>query len=272
MRQFVASVLPDNKGRIALSEKEQKYLMSVLRMKEDDSVEVSFPNGKLATMKICFVNGDSKKNKKIELQLSELFEDFSSANSDEGECTEFWLFQFLPKGPKMDLIVRQAVECGANVIVPIIGEYSVVGKKQDSAKESINKVERWNRIIREARQQSGSKINTKIFSPCTIQEAIELWNENIGNKNKKGFVLRERDENQKSIFTVLNDIDGEKKIRIGFAIGCEGGISPSEIELLEKNGFEGIHFKTNILRAETAALYAFAVLQTAVMEWEEWKK
>lgn len=272
MRQFIASNLPDNKGRVALSEKEQRYLISVLRLKEDDKIEVSFPNGIMATMKIHFFKSDSKKSQNVELVLCEPLEKDTEKKSIENTGPDFWLFQFLPKGPKMDLIVRQAVECGASTIVPIIGEYSVVGKKSESAKESANKVERWNRIIREARQQSGSKINTKILSPCTVDEAMKLWKKNSDFRDQRGFVLREREESQKSIYALLKDVKDSEKIRIGFAIGCEGGISPSEISVLEENSFAGIHLKTNILRAETAALYSFAVLQTAIMEWEEWTK
>ena len=70
---------------------------------------------------------------------------------------------------------------------------------------------------------------------------------------------------------MLNDIEDYKKSKIAFAVGCEGGISPKELEILKQNEFNPIHFRTNILRAETATLYSFAVLQSAIMEFTEWK-
>ena len=260
MRQFIASCLPDNDGKIVLTEKEQRYLINVLRLKSGSHIDVSFPDGTMGEMQI--------NSCRLELihrvEKSDSVEEFSLG-------PEFVLFQFLPKGPKMDLIVRQATECGASLIVPVISEYSVVGKKQDSQKENKNKVERWERIIREARQQSGSKTATKIISPCNIEDAMLIWNESC-EKQKKGFVLREKEASQESVFNLLKDIDDINNLKIGFAIGCEGGISPSEIEVLQKNEFLPIHLKTNILRAETATLYSFAVLQSAIMESAVWKK
>ncbi len=260
MRQFISSCLPDKNGKIDLTEKEQRYLINVLRLKNGNTLEVSFPDGTMATMQI------NATTLELITEVKAIVDD-SLENSFAGP--EFIVFQFLPKGPKMDLIVRQATECGASLIVPIIGEYSVVGKKQDSQKENKNKVERWERIIREARQQSGSKIATKIVNPCSINDAMNIWNEHC-EKQKKAFVLCEKDAQQKSVFSLLKDIDDIHNCKIGFAVGCEGGISPKEIEILMKNEFFPIHFKTNILRAETATLYSFAVLQSAIMESTIW--
>ena len=262
MRQFVVSCIPDKNGNILLNEKEQRYLFNVLRLKTGNKIDVSFPDGTMATMQI--------NSAKLEL-VNQPVKEISLCEENPSNGPDFFVFQFLPKGPKMDLIVRQSTECGVSVIIPIIGEYSILGKKQDSLKENKNKVERWARIIREARQQCGSKIATKIESPCTLDEAMSFWN-NACEKQKKGFVLRERDERQESIFTLLGDIEDIKNCKIGMAIGCEGGISPREIEILEKNGFLPIHLKTNILRAETATLYSIAVLQSAIMEASVWKK
>ena len=55
------------------------------------------------------------------------------------------------------------------------------------------------------------------------------------------------------------------------AVGAEGGISPEEIELMQKGGFISVHFATNILRCETAAIYGIAALQTALMEKNIWQ-
>ena len=58
--------------------------------------------------------------------------------------------------------------------------------------------------------------------------------------------------------------------KIGIAVGSEGGISEKEISILQENGFYLVHFKTNVLRAETASLYGIAAIQTAITELEEW--
>ena len=65
-----------------------------------------------------------------------------------------------------------------------------------------------------------------------------------------------------------NSAAGKEKItKIGIAVGNEGGISPSEIKLLNEKGFfSTIHFDVNILRCETAALYGIAAVQSAISQ------
>ena len=270
MRQFIASTNPDKKGKIALTEKEQRYLISVLRLKDGSLIDVSLPEGCMIQMQLNSSKNDGKKNPAVELLVVSSENLTNNEQLQKVDCPQFILFQILPKLPKMDLIVRQATECGACLIIPIIGEYSVMGKTFDK-KDSANKVARWERIVREARQQSGSTNATKIMPPCSIDDAMKLWN-SFCDGEKKGFVLREKDDNQKSFFRLLENIEDIKNCKVGMVIGCEGGISPAELDILEKNEFCAIHLKTNILRAETAALYTFAVLQTAVMEFNEWRR
>lgn len=279
MRQFVSATMPDKKGRLSLSAKERRYLVSVLRLSEGDSVDVRLPNGILCAMKIHFCSGDIRGTTIVELLVADNapFTD----NIDEVLCQsgiQFWLFQFLPKGQKMDLIVRQATECGVAVIVPIMGEYSVGAKDVANVSSGAKRLERWERIIREAQQQSGSPVATKVMAALNPEQAITLWQNGITNiasvpqENKSlAFMLRERQEEQDGLYSVLRkNADGLLHGRVALAVGCEGGISFSEICLFEENGFMPIHFKTNILRAETAALYGLAALQTAIMEYESW--
>ena len=181
---------------------------------------------------------------------------------------ELWLFQFLPKPQKIDLIVRQATECGVSRIVPVKGEYSP---------PSQGRTERWRRIIREARQQSGSPTATDIPEPMSAQEAAALWRDQSAAVSSAAFMLCEKaDANGPSCSLFSRIADAVQKAgaplqRIALAVGCEGGISPAEKNLFEQSGFMPIHFKTNILRTETAALYGLAALQSAVTEYEKWK-
>ncbi len=275
MRQFIVSVMPDIKGKIVLNDKERRYLINVLRLKTGDKIDVRLPNGILHSMNLQVSRGDTKKSSMVELYSNEPLQDVSVSDTCiDNQGVDYWLFQLLPKNPKMDLIVRQATECGAKAIVPILGEYSVAITKKETNSDHISKVGRWERIIREAKQQCGSSVDTKIFMPCSLFDAITLWQENI-EKTKKdslGFVLRERQEGQENLFSIIREKQDFSNISIGFVVGCEGGISPSELALLEKNSFYPIHLQTNILRAETAALYSFAVLQTVVGEYNEWKE
>ena len=63
----------------------------------------------------------------------------------------------------------------------------------------------------------------------------------------------------------LKEVLQNKKIKkAAVAVGCEGGISPVEIDLLSAGGFSAVHFPGNILRCETAALYGIAAVQSAL--------
>ena len=80
-------------------------------------------------------------------------------------------------------------------------------------------------------------------------------------------MLSERKEKENSIANILkrtaSDVSFIKKAAL--AVGSEGGISPAEVEILQKEHFEPIHFDVNILRCETAALYGIAAVQSAIL-------
>ena len=286
MRQFVSSCMPDSKGRIALTKKEFRYLSRVLRLQSGTPIDVRLNDGRFVSMLFCadktepFLAAADTTAAKATAQngatTANAAAALSPADEESGVETqgaaafvpELWLFQFVPKTQKIDLIVRQAAECGVSRIVPVKGEYSP---------PSQGRTERWQRIIREARQQSGSPTATLIQEPLGAHEAAALWRGQSAALRSAAFMLCEKPEGNASSCSLFSRIGeavqkaGGPLQRIALAIGCEGGISPGERILFEQSGFMPIHFKTNILRTETAALYGLAAVQSAVTEYEEWK-
>ena len=291
MRQFVLEKNPDKKGIISLSGKDYRYLRQVLRVKTGDMVSVRFPDGSLKNSTVAKVDENQRT---VTLQLcadtSGLAAGGAGASSsltrgvqaEEIQQTvetniEYWLFQFIPKPQKFEQIVRQATECGVKRIVPIIGEYSE--KSSISALQGQGaKKERIHRIIKEARQQSGSPVNTVVEEPVSLERAVELWQEQgeqqeqtgrqVQSVASVGFVLSERNDGDGNIRKILQKPELKGKIaRIGIACGSEGGISPQEVDFLIKKGlFYPLHFSVNILRCETAALYGIAAIQSYANE------
>ncbi|MCQ2591192.1 MAG: 16S rRNA (uracil(1498)-N(3))-methyltransferase [Treponema sp.] len=302
MRQFIVDKNPDKAGLIYIDGKDFKYLRQVLRVKVGDMLYVRLLDGSLENTTVAKIDD---KAKKITIQLCEKSGSITrgvQAEAIEQEVgnngMEYWLFQFIPKPQKLEQIVRQATECGIKNIVPIIGEYS---EKSSVEALSGSKKERLERVIKEARQQSGSPVETKIFEPVSLEAAVEMWNEavelqlveknDLENHEKRdeialGFVLSERADGCQSLSEIIEkskikkveenqekiqpencaeqQIDELKK-QICIVCGSEGGISPQEVELLVKKGlFYPIHFSVNILRCETAALYGIAAVQTAI--------
>lgn len=268
MRQFVIDSAPDSKGLIYISGKDFKYIRQVLRLNVGDMIKVAYKENSFDTT-LCSID-DSKK--KITLQVCDVQESSSQVELDSSR-PEFWLLQFIPKPQKMELIVRQAVESGVSTIIPVRGEYTQKGSENILGAKS----ERMLRIIKEARQQSGSPIETKVLEPMTLKDALELINEKQtqvleAGKTSVKITLYERNEDSVTIHKAVAAATEKNPPGLCIAaIGCEGGISPLEVALLKESGFSTVHFDVNILRCETASLYGMAALETTVLEAQKWQ-
>ena len=275
MRQLIVENRQIHKGLIQLEGKDYRYLRQVLRVRAGDMISVRLPDGSLnnatvakidennrcITLQICAATGETITRG---VQAEEI-----SAAGTSGRV-EYWLFQFLPRPQKFELIVRQATECGVAVIVPVIGEYTE--KSSAQALEGAKK-ERLERIIKEARQQSGSPVDTRVTEPMSLEQAIDSWKRGFDtasgllNHQNVAFVLSERDDCSGNLRVSVQKAGGLDKIKkAAIAVGSEGGISPDEVRLLEEKGlFVPIHFAVNILRCETAALYGIAAVQSMIL-------
>ena len=274
MRQFIVENKQIRDGLIQLEGKDYRYLRQVLRVRAGDMISVRLPDGSLNNATVAKIDESSRR---ITLQLcagtgetitrgvqaDEIAGGVAAAGAGQ---VEYWLFQFLPRPQKFELIVRQATECGVAVIVPVVGEYTEKSSAQALAGA---KRERLDRIIKEARQQSGSPVDTKVLEPMSLEKAVELWGTStplIDRGEAVAFVLSERDDCSGNLRSGVQKAGGLEKIkRAAIAVGSEGGISPDEVRLLEEKGlFVPVHFAVNILRCETAALYGIAAVQCEV--------
>jgi 16S rRNA (uracil1498-N3)-methyltransferase len=172
------------------------------------------------------------------------------------------LFQALPKGAKMDLIIRQAVEGGVTEIVPFVSAYSVP-RPDDSG----GRLERWRRIIREARQQSGSGTATAVRDPLGFGALLEYW-EALREKHERpvGLLIHQDRLAQGSFHEYLD----KRPDLVVFAVGPEGGFSPEEVSRYVAAGFKPVTMGDTILRTETAALYASAAIRIILLESPSW--
>ena len=271
MRQLIIENKQIRKGLIELEGKDYRYLRQVLRVRPGDMISVRLPDGSLNNATVARVDeaerrvvlqlcADTGKTITRGVQADQLN---ASAAVNGALAVEYWLFQFLPRPQKFELIVRQATECGLSVIVPVIGEYTEKSSVQALAGA---KRERLERIIKEARQQSGSPVETKVLEPMTLEQALDLWRTSAGDQGDLAFVLSERDDCSGKLRESVQKAGGLEGIkRAAIAVGSEGGISPDEVKALEEKGlFQPVHFAVNILRCETAALYGIAAVQTEI--------
>ena len=164
------------------------------------------------------------------------------------------LYQCLPKGNRMDLIIRQATEAGIGAIGPVISQYTV------PAPGGARK-ERWDRIVREALQQSGAA------RPPVIENLLPLAEiPPISNDCDRGLFFHQAPLEIKPLHRYLSG----SVSRVALVVGPEGGFSDSEAVDLERRGYFPVLLGTSILRTETAALYAIAAVQIVLSEKKTW--
>jgi 16S rRNA (uracil1498-N3)-methyltransferase len=166
------------------------------------------------------------------------------------------LMQCLPKARKMDLIVRQAVEAGAARIVPLVSDHAVARADEERARGA-----RWERIAREAREQSGAARATAIEPAVRLDEAATR------RRDGTAVFFHEDRAGAKPLHEILAEADGPVTV----LVGPEGGLSPRETALLEAAGFRRAWLGDGVLRTETAALYALAAVATLLRERKTWK-
>ncbi len=262
MKQFISSVFPDKTGNINLSGKDFHYLVEVRRETEGTVIQVRLPDGNLFPFKIGRIDRD-KKNVCLSKEASSP-EDSAADNANM--FPRIILFQWILKSHGMDLVIRQAVETGVEAVIPVAGENCVPSVKPEERNS------RWERIVREARQQSGSPVASRIqpaVSPSGIPELLGALQPEETLKLMLSEIPGESGTIHESIGGFCKKNGGIKTVVL--AVGPEGGMSRKEAGDLISAGFEKIHFNTNVLRAETAALYGLAAVQNSMMEISKWQ-
>lgn len=265
MRQIVLPGNQSGKETCALDAKTSHYLVSVRRMHHGDSFEAMDETG---TRFICTLLSDEPRGAKVALVLASSPESaaYDSQSTDDGKCLHIALVQALPKGQKFDLIIRQAVELGVELIIPVITRYCV---RIDPSDRRSSKLERRRRIIREALQQSGSPVHTEIVAAGHL-ESLEAQLNAMGFEREHAVrILFHESERQASLplHTLLSAVQN----RIVIGIGPEGGFSEEDCAAFAQMGFAIHHAKGPVLRVETAATYAISAVRAITLEKNIWK-
>lgn len=163
----------------------------------------------------------------------------------------------LPKGDKFEWVIQKATECGATNFMPVSMERCVV--KLDAKKE-VKKVERWNKIAKEAAEQSHRQVVPKVHSVHTFKAFLEqskhydvcLFAYEETAKQGELAQLKQTLENIKPGATLL------------LLVGPEGGVGEKEVDLLIQHGFKPCALGPRILRTETAPIYALSAISFAL--------
>ncbi len=208
------------------------HIKNVLRMSVGDNFLVS-DNGVSNLCEIEGFEGESVIARIIEKNYN-----------DTGLPISMYLFQGLPKGDKLELIIQKTVELGVECIVPVEMNRCVV-KLDDKKKKS--KVSRWQAISESAAKQSKCNKIPEISDVLTYKQALE--------KAKKLDLLLVPYESKNGMADTREALSQIKKnMSVGIFIGPEGGFDDKEIELAMENGGKIVSLGKRILRTETAAI------------------
>ena len=158
------------------------------------------------------------------------------------------VYQGLPKGPKMEMILQKLTEVGVDEIILVQTKRTVV--KVDDKKED-KKIERWERIIYEAAKQSKRGKIPKLRGVLSFKEALADMKENDFN------IVPYENEKTKMI---KQAIKGKDINNIGIFVGPEGGFEDTEINAIEEIGGQSVSLGPRILRTETASLVASSIV------------
>ena len=228
-------------GMIEICGSDVNHIKNVLRMKTGDKVYLS--------------NGSDLE---YECSLLEWTDDTILAKIEDvhGMETELpvkiTLYQGLPKGDKMEMIVQKAVELGVAEIVPIAMKRCVV--KLD-AKKAAKKVSRWNTIALSAAKQAKRGIIPEVREVRNFKDILEEVKD-----TEFMLVPYEEAKGMQASKELISQAKGKKSI--GIIIGPEGGFEKEEIEQLKAAGGQTMSLGKRILRTETAGMTVLLIKKT----------
>lgn len=244
MYQFFVQPSQIQGNKVIITGKDVNHIKNVLRMKPGE--EISVKNGCDDKEYRCGIL--SLEEERIVCELRFVKEEGLELPS------KIYLFQGLPKGDKMELIIQKAVELGAYEVIPVASRRAVVKLDEKKAR---SKVQRWQGIAEAAAKQSKRGIIPQVHDVMSFAQAadysrraqVRLIPYELAEENGQGM------EKTKSIISSLRP--GED---VAVFIGPEGGFDQEEIETAIDKGLLPVTLGKRILRTETAGMAVLAIL------------
>lgn len=241
MYQFFVEPEQIRETEVIITGSDVNHIKNVLRMRIGEKVRISDNEGR-----DLYCGIESIESTQILLAVL-----------GEAEGTEptlkITLFQGLPKGDKMELVIQKAVELGVSEIIPVAMKNCVVklDEKRAQAKQA-----RWQAIAGSAAKQSKRSSIPTVGMPMGFAQAAEYaqkldWRI-LPYENQRGMA------HTREVFGRI-----PKGSSVGIFIGPEGGYDSAEIALV-KGDMEMVSLGNRILRTETAGLCALSMLLYAV--------
>ena len=221
-----------DQDRIIITERQAHQLKDVLRLKVGDRIIVLDDSGLEYQVRIVDIKSTAT--------IVEVVERYPCPNEPKIKIT---LYQALLKGNKFDFTLQKCTEVGIVGFVPIVCQRCVIGNPSRS------RINRWQRIIREAAEQSRRGRLPRLHPTVEFIEACE---------GAKGIsLLPWEGEKLMGLKAALREWESDSDATsLNVFVGPEGGFTAQEIEFARRKGIVPISLGKRILRAETAGLVA----------------
>ncbi len=234
MQRYFSNLISNNE--YLLSNDDSYHIKKVMRMNLGDRIEI-VDNEKVF---ICeLVSLDPVKAKIIK-------EEKMNNENDK----KIILVQSMINETKMDYVLQKGTELGINEFYVFKAKNSVVKENDKSSKKII----RWQKIVKEASEQSKRNIIPKVNDIVDISRLCKI------DADVK--LLLTVNELTKNIKKVLKEI--KKYDTLIIVVGPEGGFTKEEEETLIKNGYISTSLGKRVLRTETAGMVAVSMIN---YEW-----
>lgn len=209
---------------LSLPVEEARHISKVLRGRSGDAFEVVDGERRLFVAELR------------EGREAVVVESLGEAPSWGGEVI---LYQAVPKGRHMDLVVEKATELGVAAIVPLVTDRGVVRLDDNAAK-----LQRWRRIAEAAARQSLQRRIPEVSEPMKFETAVARTGE-------KGILLHNTPD-----LPALEEY--ARADEVGLFVGPEGGWSVGELRSAAEAGMKLAQLGPYRLRSETAGIVAVA--------------
>ena len=226
MQRYFSDIKKDN--LFLLKDEDLYHIKTVMRMGVNDKVEVVYKE------KLYICKLDKDYNAIIEQEI----------NSTIVNKIETVLCVPILQEQKMSFILKKATELGIDLIIPILTLRSMV--KIDGKEDK--KIERWQRICKEASEQSKRLTIPKISEVKKITELKMDGLKIVCSTKEKNITLKK---------VLKNNLKCDKIIMV---VGPEGGLTEKEEENLVDLGFIPVSLGNNIFRVETVPIYLLSIL------------
>ena len=230
-------------GTLMLTGEEHHYLRRVLRVIAGDELTLFDGQGGEAPARVLRMGPRA-----LELTVGERTQQAARVGP------ELVLVQSLLKSDKMDWVVQKATELGATGVIPVESVRSVERLEGDRA---VSRRERWLKIAVEAARQSGRATVPHIAPVTGLPDVLPA----LGAETLKLCFWEEAKPPEQSLRGL---IPAERPVRVAVLVGPEGGLAPSEVHAATQHGWLTASLGPRVLRAETAAIAALAIVGYAL--------